>query len=182
MLTLTELHELLWEWIDNHYNQQTHIFGKPQQSVDIHSPEFSSAHQSALPDVVEPFLAPSISYRVIAAQGVKINYLYYWHPIFRDLELQGQQVEVRFNPENLADAWVYVQGQWLRCFSKYHSSFAGLSEIQVQELSIRIREQHCQSIKKSRQNLSVFQETLIENEASRSLPARQNNHNNIENQ
>jgi len=177
MLTLAKLDEFLHKWIDNHYNNQ--ISEEPQQSPDIHSRKFSSTYQLTLPDVVEPFLAPSSSSRILTPQGVKINYFYYWHPVFRNLELHGQWVEVRFDSENLTEVWVCIQGQWLRCFSKYRSMFKELSEIQIRELSIRIRKDCYQGTTRARRNLPVFNRTLLE--VLRSFPLNVQDHNNIEN-
>lgn len=141
-----------------------------------------SINQLALADVVDQvFLIPASAHRCITSQGVRINHLYYWHPIFNDLNLQGQRVLVKYDLENLGSAWVYVHEQWVECFSKYHSIFRGLSKSQAQELSMEIYKNHSQRSKKVKKVLPVFDEAL-QDEILRSLSWKDQGHKNINNQ
>jgi hypothetical protein len=60
--------------------------------------------------------------------GVRINYIDYWCDEMRRENLVGVKVPVRYDPWNIAVAWVYLAGAWHRCVSVYAESFQGRSQ------------------------------------------------------
>ncbi len=65
----------------------------------------------------------------IQNDGVKIKYFYYNHPALR-FRL-GQSVPVRFDPSNVANAWVQIDGAWLKVTSRHASVLVNHSEHDV---------------------------------------------------
>ncbi len=108
------------------------------------------------------------SSKVIPSRGVKIRYLYYWCDRFRDPRIEGQSVEVRYDPFDAGTAYAYVQNQWEECHSEYFSAFRGRSEKEIRLASQqvrRMREQHSQQRWLSARQLAVFLESVEAEEA-----------------
>ena len=82
--------------------------------------------------------------KVIPNQGVKINYLYYWHNSFRNGSIEKTRVSVRYDPTDAGVAYAYVRKQWVRCISQYYSVFKGRSEREIQLATQELRQQHKQ--------------------------------------
>jgi len=66
--------------------------------------------------------------RVQAGRGVKVNYLYYWSEAFRNPEVEGAPVAVRYEPFDVGTAYAFVGGQWVECHSELFTTFRGRSE------------------------------------------------------
>jgi len=62
----------------------------------------------------------------VQPDGVKINYFYYNHPSLR-FRL-GESLPVRFDPFNIANAWVQIDDIWLKVTSRHASVLANHSE------------------------------------------------------
>ncbi|PTL35292.1 integrase [Candidatus Methylomirabilis limnetica] len=69
--------------------------------------------------------------KVMPGRGVKINHLYYWAEVFRDPEVEGQSVPVRYDPFDAGLAHAFVRGRWQRCHSEYYHVFQGRTEQEV---------------------------------------------------
>ncbi len=66
---------------------------------------------------------------LVQPDGVKINYLYFNHPNLR-FHI-GANFPVRYDPFNLANAWAYVNGAWLKLTSRFASTLINHSEHDV---------------------------------------------------
>lgn len=62
----------------------------------------------------------------VQPDGVKINYFYYNHPSLRFRI--GESLPVRFDPFNIANAWVQIDDIWLKVTSRHASVLANHSE------------------------------------------------------
>lgn len=83
--------------------------------------------------------------KVIPGRGVKINHLHYWADAFRDPEVEGQSVPVRYDPFNAALAYALVRDRWQECQSEYHYVFQGRTEQEVRIATralLAVRRQH----------------------------------------
>ena len=111
---------------------------------------------------------PKGTARVVPSRGVKIRYLYYWCDRFRDPNVEGQPVEVRYDPFDAGTAYAFVQNQWEECHSEHFAAFRGRSEKEIllasQELR-RMRERHSQNRWLSARQLAVFLESVEAQEA-----------------
>jgi transposase InsO family protein len=66
--------------------------------------------------------------RVMAGRGVKINYIYYWCEAFRDADVAGRQVPVRYDPYDAGRAYAYVRNHWRQCHSEHYLKFQQRTE------------------------------------------------------
>lgn len=74
--------------------------------------------------------------------GVKIHYLYYWAKgdAFRDSEVEGTQVRVRYDPYDMGHAWAFVKGRWVECISEHYARFKGRTEREIQLATEELRQ------------------------------------------
>lgn len=97
--------------------------------------------------------------KIHPTQGIQIKYLHYWSNLFRDPELQNQQVDVRYDPFDAGVAYAYVRGQWVECISEYYSVFQGRSEKEILLASaelIKRYQNHGQRFKLRAKHLAEF--------------------------
>lgn len=85
--------------------------------------------------------------KVIPNQGVKINYLYYWHNSFRNGSIEKTRVNIKYDPTDAGVAYAYVRKQWVRCISQYYSVFKGRTE-EIQLATQELRQQYKQHSQK----------------------------------
>jgi putative transposase len=64
--------------------------------------------------------------RRVTQEGVKINYLYYWHPSFN--RIRNTSIEVKYEPFDITVAYAYINGEWNKCHSRYLRELQGHSE------------------------------------------------------
>lgn len=64
--------------------------------------------------------------RKVTQEGIKINYLYYWHPSFS--RIRNTKVEAKFDPFDITLAYAYINGQWTKCHSRDLRELQGHSE------------------------------------------------------
>lgn len=76
--------------------------------------------------------------KVVPGRGVKINYQYFWSPVFRDGKVERTSVPVKYDPYDGSRAWAHVNGKWHRLMSQHAALYAGLSERATQILTDRI--------------------------------------------
>ncbi|WDQ32191.1 TnsA endonuclease N-terminal domain-containing protein [Paenibacillus marchantiae] len=69
--------------------------------------------------------------KVHPGRGFKNNYLHYWSESFRNPEVEGKQIPVRYDPYNIGVAYAYVGKRWVMCMSDYYSVFNGKTEKQI---------------------------------------------------
>ena len=76
--------------------------------------------------------------------GIQIHNIRYWNEGFRNPDLAGKSVQVRYDPENCGVAYAYLSGRWVQCISQNYETLKGrsLREISIasRELSARNRE------------------------------------------
>src|SRR6266542_4120665 len=80
--------------------------------------------------------------KVIPGRGVRINYLYYWCGAFRDGEVEGRQVDVRYDPFDAGCAYAYLRRQWHQCLSEYYHVFHDRSERELMMATAELRRRH----------------------------------------
>ncbi len=101
--------------------------------------------------------------KMIAGRGIKIHHIYYWSDSFRNPDLEGTRVPVRYDPFEVGIAYAFVAKRWVRCYSEYYSVFHGRSE---KELMIATKElralkaSHSQQFSVSAKKLADFLESV----------------------
>jgi transposase InsO family protein len=106
---------------------------------------------------------PKGTAKVIPGKGIQINYLYYWSDLFRDPEVEKQNIPVRYDPFDAGIAYAYLNGQWTECHSEHYVIFHGRSEREImlasQELR-RTQQCHSQQFKVTATRLAEFLESV----------------------
>jgi transposase InsO family protein len=64
-------------------------------------------------------------------RGVKVKQIYDWSDRFRNPAVEGTCVAVRYDPFDAGAAYAFVERQWVRCYSEYHTMFQGRSEKEI---------------------------------------------------
>lgn len=75
--------------------------------------------------------------KVIRSRGIKINNFYYWNDALR--VTYGLNVPVRYDPYNIAVAYAFVKGQWVRCHSQFYALLQGRSEKELALITQEIK-------------------------------------------
>ena len=101
--------------------------------------------------------------KVVSGRGVKIHHVYYWCEAFRDPEVQGQLIAVRFDPFDAGIAYAFVHHQWIQCHSEHYAILKGRSEREImlatQELHQRCHN-HSAAFPISARQLAEFLESV----------------------
>jgi putative transposase len=104
--------------------------------------------------------------------GVKINYFWFNADALRPL--LGRDIEVRFEPYNLAVAYGFVNGEWLRLTSRFGALLQGLSEKELffYVEAFRKRRSQVESERLNDRTLAAFMAEIEQEEAALLLRKR----------
>lgn len=80
--------------------------------------------------------------KVTPSRGAKINHVHYWCDAFRDPEIQGKAVPVRYDPFDAGVAYAFVRKQWLPCHSEYFAVLKGRSEREIILATKELHQRH----------------------------------------
>jgi transposase InsO family protein len=80
--------------------------------------------------------------KVTPSRGVKINHVHYWCDAFREPEVQGATVPVRYDPFDAGTAYAFVHKQWLPCHSEYYAVLKGRSEREIALVTEELQQRH----------------------------------------
>jgi transposase InsO family protein len=135
---LTELHDRLCEYLYEVYDTADHpaLGQSPREAFLARLAETGERRHRTIP-YDEEFLIFTLptttkgTAKVVVGKGVKIHHVYYWCEAFRDPEIRGIQVTVRYDPFDAGIAYAFVHKQWIRCHSEYHAVLKGRSEREV---------------------------------------------------
>jgi putative transposase len=101
--------------------------------------------------------------KIVPGKGIQIHYLYYWSDVFRDPELEGQNVPVRYDPFDAGTSYAFVKGQWAECHSEHYVVFQGRSEKEIMLASHelrRARQSHSEQFSITATKLANFLESV----------------------
>jgi putative transposase len=168
--SLGELHGQLCEYLYEVYDTTDHpaLGQSPREAFFTRLSETGERRHRMIP-YDEGFLIFTMpttargTAKVVSGRGVKIHHVYYWCEAFRDPEVQGQQISVRFDPFDAGVAYAFVRKQWIQCHSEYYAILKGRSEREImlatQELHQRCRN-HSASFHVSARQLAEFLESV----------------------
>lgn len=106
--------------------------------------------------------------------GLKINSRYYWCDELAETDVEGQQLEVRYDPFNIAVAYCYIRGKWIQCISDRHLDLLNRTEREQEFISAleRMRERAFSgtlSERAERRALKILSDESKQTELSESL-------------
>ena len=144
--TLGDLYVFLKQWAYEIYDRSEHqALGTTPHQIYLEGMSKGGERRSRQILYNEEFLMAtrpttrSGEAKVRAGSGIKINYLYYWSEAFRDPEVEGTKVPVRYDPFDVGVAYAYVKGRWVKCISQHYSIFEGHSEKELLYAATEIR-------------------------------------------
>ncbi len=108
--------------------------------------------------------------KVERGRGIKIHGIYYSALQLRSSEVEGTEVEVRYDPFDIGIAYAFVKNKWIRCVSQYHTFLQGHSEKELMLASKEIRRQnqlHTKNRTVTARRLADFLNSASEHEAIR---------------
>lgn len=191
--TLGEFYPVLCEWGYNFYDTTEHpALGMSPREAFAQGQAQSGQRKHRWVDYNDDFIKLTLpttrrgTAKVQIGAGVKINYLYYSSTSFRPIELkiqaaaalpQGEkkrkkveetQVEVRYDPYDIGVAYALIDGQWVKCYSQYYTTFRGHSEREIKLASTLLRrkkQRHAQSFIINAKRLAEFLSSVEAKEA-----------------
>ncbi len=174
---LADLYAFLCEWAYEVYDQMDHpaLFQSPRDAFTQGLVQAGEREHRAIPYAEEFLMASSPSTRKGTAKiehgrGIKIHGIYYSALQLRSSEVEGTEVEVRYDPFDIGIAYAYVKNKWIRCVSQYHTFLQGHSEKELMLASKEIRRQNQLHIKNrtvTARRLADFLNSASEYEAIR---------------
>ena len=63
--------------------------------------------------------------------GIQVQYIRYWHDCFRDSDVAGQSVSVKYDPEDASVIYAFIRGRWVQCLSENSGIFRGKSRKEI---------------------------------------------------
>lgn len=146
--TLERLYDCFCVWSYEVYDQLPHsTLGQSPRAAYLAGLAATGVRQSRHVSDDETFrllMLPSTKRghaKVIPGSGVKVQYLYYWCDAFRQPQVEGTVVPVRYDPFNAGIAYAYVNGRWERCISERYAVFQGRSERELMLATVALRQQ-----------------------------------------
>ena len=82
--------------------------------------------------------------KVDPSRGLTVNRLHYWHPAFRQPQVAGSAVPVRYEPFDMSVVYAFVEGQWVECVADDFAQVHGRSEREWQLILEEWRQQRRQ--------------------------------------
>jgi putative transposase len=173
--TLGRLSERLNQWADEVYDTTDHpsLGQSPREAFTLGLLQTGKRPQRLIP-YDEEFLLwtrPATDRRtakVLAGRGVRIHNLLYWCEAFRNPEIEGKRVAVRYDPYDAGRAWACVNHHWFELHSEYYAVFHGRSEkeliLATQELHAR-RSRNEKRFQVNAKRLAVFLQSVEAEEA-----------------
>jgi putative transposase len=174
---LSDLYAFLCEWAYEVYDQMEHpaLFQSPRDAFTQGLVQAGGREHRAIPYAEEFLMASSPSTRkgtakVERSRGIKIHGIYYSALQLRSSEVEGTEVEVRYDPFDIGIAYAFVKNKWIRCVSQYHTFLQGHSEKELMLASKEIRRQnqlHTKNRTVTARRLADFLNSASEHEAIR---------------
>jgi len=166
--TLAALVEHIERWAFHEYDTIAHpgLLGlTPREAYALSMEQDGERRYTRIPyddDFIRDTYAstPKGTAKVQVGRGVQINYIYYWCDVMRDVEVEGTNVTVRYDPFDISVAYVYVAGQWRMCRSDYSIELASCSERELKLITEEIRKR--QRILHGRETVEITQKQLAE--------------------
>lgn len=148
--TLPEFNDAFQGFLDKVYSEAEHpaLGLSPKQAIVVGLAQAGQRKHTLIPysDNFIIMCMPSTKQgtaKVEPGRGVKINYIRYWTPEFRDPSYAGQKVPVRYDPFDASVAFAWLRDHWAPCRSELAAEFQGRSEKEIgivtQEIRARFR-------------------------------------------
>lgn len=154
--TLEVLHEYLYQWFYEIYDQQIHttLDQSPRDAYLQNIRKTGERKQTYIryDSNFEMLTLPTTkkgTAKVQPGQGVKINNCYYNSFELSNPSVEGKQIPVRYDPFDYSKAYAYVGHYWVTLHSQYELEFEGKSEKEI-KLATEVIKQRKKEAKKEK--------------------------------
>jgi putative transposase len=149
--SLETLHDLLSAFFyDLYYNRPHSELGMTPAEKYAVGMEQSGVRDHRMVMPTEDFLlmtlptTPKGTAKVVPQRGILVRGIYFWADEMKSSQFEGRQVEIRYNPFNIAECYARLGKHWVKCISRYDSVFRGKSEKEIMIASEAIRQERRQ--------------------------------------
>jgi putative transposase len=144
--TLGRLYRTLSTWSFDTYDRAPHTGLEGSSPRDAYALRLAlvGAHSAQFITDIEAFVFDSLpstrtgSALVNVVAGVKINGIWYWHPLMSHPSVEGREVDVKYDPLDIRHAWAFLDKQWRECRAKAYRHLPARSEREFAILSTEI--------------------------------------------
>lgn len=144
--TLPVFRDAFEGFLDNVYSRMEHVaLGmSPKEAMAVGLQQSGLRSHTLFPytrDFIIMCLpsTPKGTAKVEAGRGVKIGYIYFWTPEFRDPKYAKTNVAVRYDPFDASTAFVWLRDHWALCRSERAAEFHGRSENEIEAVTKELR-------------------------------------------
>lgn len=157
--------EYFYKWVYEIYDTMEHsTLGESPKDAYLHGIAKSGKREftyTAYDELFQMMTLPTTkkgTAKVQPGQGVKINRIYYWSNVLNNPEVEGKQVEVRYDPFNMGFAYAYINKRWIKLNSEYQLDLINRTEKEIQISFEELRKRHIVQ----GQNVSITTKKLVE--------------------
>lgn len=136
--TLSELYRLLEEYLFEIYPSMDHLsLGDSPKAVFDRGLLFGGERAHKIVLDTEEFRmrilpsSPRGTGKIDPNTGIQVQYIRYWHDCFRDPDVAGQSVSVKYDPEDASVIYAFIRGRWVQCLSENSGIFRGKSRKEI---------------------------------------------------
>lgn len=116
---------------------------------------------------------PKGTARINPTKGVKIGYLYYFHPMMRDHQFADVDVPVRYDPFELSTGFAYIDGTWRPCTSERANVFQGRTEREIAIIAGEINGKNKMTGKRRSINAEIIARYIMQLEGTEEILLQQ---------
>jgi len=174
--TLPEFREAFDGYLDQVYGEMEHsaLGMSPKAAMAIGLAQSGLRRHTLIPNTRDLLIlclpsTPKGTAKIDAGRGVKIGYIYYWCPAFRNPKLARTAVPVRYNPNDKSVAMVWLKDHWETCQSEYADTFRGRTEKEIELITQEITAQNKLTGKRRAINAALIAKYLSGTRATEKL-------------
>lgn len=144
--TLPDFNKAFERFLDQVYGEMEHsaLGMSPKEAFSVGQAQSGMRKHVLIPytrDLIIMCLpsTPKGTATVDSGRGIKIGYVYYWTPAFKDPKLTRTSVPVRYDPYDISVAFAWLKNHWAPCQSEYAGEFQGRSEKEIAIATLELR-------------------------------------------
>lgn len=165
--TLPDFREAFDGYLDQVYGEMEHsaLGMSPKAALAVGLAQSGLRKHTLIPNTRDLTImclpsTPNGEAKIDPSRGVKINYIFYWCPAFKNPKLARTDVPVRYNPNDKSVAMVWLKDHWETCQSEYADTFRGRSEKEIEVITKEITAQNKLTGKRRTINASLIAKYL----------------------
>ncbi|MCG2578047.1 Mu transposase C-terminal domain-containing protein [Dechloromonas sp. XY25] len=171
--TLPEFREAFEAYLDKVYGEMEHsaLGMSPKQAMAIGLAQSGLRRHTLIPNTHDLLImclpsTPKGTAKIDPSRGVKIGYIFYWCPAFKNPKLAGSDVPVRYDPDDKSMAIAWLKDHWETCQSEYADHFRGRTEKEIELITQEITAQNKLTGKRRTINASLIAKHLSSTHAT----------------